>query len=547
MMISIDNEELPSIIKSLRLQLAQLNERAKDKENELEAVKQQVAILSNVKVVASTQPQVVIQERKEVEDNKSSYIVELESMINNVIIEQQRLQRLADEKNASLEAKLTRMEREYKTKSDDAASQLKLFEEKLLRVMEEQQSQQVLVTNLSISIVGNVESQTANFNNASSIIKKVQEKHDQTTVLISELSTKLRNVVDTSSLSDGRLKELEKNFSKLSAKADSPQDHIPHAVIAQLNHHITRIESEKASRKELNAKADLNSVLNKVDVTEVSRLDEKIGEQVRRVTQQNKEIDEKMNLMQKNADKKVDFMAQWCLKQMRKELRGEVREGTDIGRIKCLVCDQVVIQRVENETAVFGGPGMKSTMKTLRVDKKSNSQPDTEDVVLQRPSSAKKGVSDDIVLRPSSAKQHTTKLAALGGLLSTTDLPASSPFPEPSSPPPPSSSIPTTIVRMQQLPNQQTIPPISDRPVSPLHAAVTVPSTLSGSFQMQPTSHAYPQQQQHANGSLASMLPYDSGDREYIYMKSALYMQKQNPNPNPKEYFKDLERSVNEN
>eukprot|EP00981_Chlorochromonas_danica_P002857 scaffold564_cov172-Ochromonas_danica.AAC.2 len=68
-------------------------------------------------------------------------------------------------------------------------------------------------------------------------------------------------------------------------------------------------------------------------------------------------------------DRRVDRIVSYCLKELRKELKqyalvGEedgLLDGTDIGKVRCLVCNQVTNQQRMTEI-VFGGPQLKNTM-----------------------------------------------------------------------------------------------------------------------------------------------------------------------------------------
>ena len=97
--------------------------------------------------------------------------------------------------------------------------------------------------------------------------------------------------------------------------------------------------------------------------------------------------------------------------------------GTDIGRIRCLVCDQVVKQSTEQDI-VFGGPGMTHTIKSRkgsppRGKDRGRSPPPTH----QRPNSAGNDHGNSkyraAAIPPSDSKSKLTKLVAAAATTDT--------------------------------------------------------------------------------------------------------------------------------
>lgn len=105
---------------------------------------------------------------------------------------------------------------------------------------------------------------------------------------------------------------------------------------------------DKSDRTEIMMKADVSLLAAKSDYSEITRIDEIIQELNRRAIAQRKEMLENMTSLQKDFTNRSENVASWCLKQLRKEFKKDKKEGADIGKVKCLVCDQVVDQNRGN-------------------------------------------------------------------------------------------------------------------------------------------------------------------------------------------------------
>ena len=98
-------------------------------------------------------------------------------------------------------------------------------------------------------------------------------------------------------------------------------------------------------------KVDISLLAAKSDYSEISRIDDIIQELNRRIMAQRKEMVENMSSLQKDFTNRSENIATWCLKQLRKEFKKDKNEGADIGKVRCLVCDQVVYQNRGNENS----------------------------------------------------------------------------------------------------------------------------------------------------------------------------------------------------
>jgi hypothetical protein len=78
--------------------------------------------------------------------------------------------------------------------------------------------------------------------------------------------------------------------------------------------------------------------------------------------------------------KQIDTVAQWCFKQMRNTAdsgNNHIPSGGDIGKIRCLVCDQPIKQQTEQEI-VFGGPQMTHSIKSRKASPPRERERDRE-------------------------------------------------------------------------------------------------------------------------------------------------------------------------
>lgn len=216
----------------------------------------------------------------------------------------------------------------------------------------------------------------------SEYIRRLQGQNDTLKSDVSSLNMEILALKDLNTVYDIRLKNCEKHIDDNTVQVRKLQDavdNLPATYLQPIHNSISDLYDCKASKEELDLKADLEYADQKADITQLDHLRESLSELGRKLNLQSKELHEGFGKIDKKLDKKTDLIAQWCLKQVRKEIRGfnspepnKATEGTDIGKIKCLVCDQPVTQQTRTET-VFGGPGMKIQFKPLHQARRENS------------------------------------------------------------------------------------------------------------------------------------------------------------------------------
>ena len=132
---------------------------------------------------------------------------------------------------------------------------------------------------------------------------------------------------------------------------------------------ITRLFTEKANSSDLRNKADVAVVLKKADMAQITRLDEITNDTERRVLVLSRDLEEGLETIQKKNDKKLEFMTQWIVKHVRKGIVPKEGEFADLGKTRCLVCDQPV-KNIEKDTP-FSVPGFRNTLGTIKGEKKT--------------------------------------------------------------------------------------------------------------------------------------------------------------------------------
>ena len=190
---------------------------------------------------------------------------------------------------------------------------------------------------------------------------------------LSDISSRLAQLKDVVDLNDFRLGNTE---AKVNSSADllvevkSELDTFPTLHLEPIKNNVIELFMEKADKSSLESKADQDIADMKADQTEIERLDELFAELNRKITSFNKDVQDGFSGVDARLEKRMDKLAKWCLKYLKKEIKhlpmgDDLKDGADIGRVRCLVCDQVVVQNRETEI-VFGGPQLKSHIPPQR-------------------------------------------------------------------------------------------------------------------------------------------------------------------------------------
>ena len=182
------------------------------------------------------------------------------------------------------------------------------------------------------------------------------------------LPKKVSELSDDCSINQYRIDGLEKLLAELQGGHDRLKvilDNSTDDCLRRVKKELQLFDDIKADRSELNRKIDNSQLMLKADISEVSLLNDLSNQLDKRIDANKGEMTEAMKVMRSNYDKRLEALLQWILKQLRRLGGGKKGEtGTDIGKVKCLVCDQVVSQLQETEI-VFGGPALPSSLKML--------------------------------------------------------------------------------------------------------------------------------------------------------------------------------------
>lgn len=206
--------------------------------------------------------------------------------------------------------------------------------------------------------------------NLQSDVKYLKEKTD-------DLEIRTLSLKDHVVVNEMKMKILEERANEAAAITQELKEGfeaIPTTYIDPLQKAIDDLYNEKADRVELSEKADLAMIMTRAEVNDVLRLEDKVDELGRRIGGIDNEVKENVKTFDAKLDRKGERIAQWVLKIIRKEVtpNSNTKDGTDIGKVKCLVCDQVVPQNAEAGGTVFGGPGMKNVIKELHRNRSSS-------------------------------------------------------------------------------------------------------------------------------------------------------------------------------
>eukprot|EP01031_Cornospumella_fuschlensis_P035676 gene35676-43270_t len=186
---------------------------------------------------------------------------------------------------------------------------------------------------------------------------------------------------DSLTVQELRSKHIESRLATAASMAERTNNEIesyPERFFVPIQRELTELNQDKANRSELDTKADLSILFNKADQSSVSALETLAEELDRRLVNLKFEMHEKTTNLDSKMDRRVDRIVAYCLRELKKELKNyathgeEVDEtGTDIGKVRCLVCNQITPQQRTQEV-VFGGPPLKNH---LRPQQRSNSPP----------------------------------------------------------------------------------------------------------------------------------------------------------------------------
>lgn len=194
-----------------------------------------------------------------------------------------------------------------------------------------------------------------------------------------DIDNKLNSLKNFFEINEYRLKTLEQTVTQTCDNIrdiKTTLDYFPIKHLDSIHHDIAELFSDKANKIDLNKKADINFVQSKADQIELERLHLYADEVNRRLAMQIKDFNDNIVNIDDKLDRRMQSIGSWCLRHIRKELkanpnafhldgtddRREGGGGTDIGKVRCLVCDQVVPQQKTAGTSVHA-PSMRGVIK----------------------------------------------------------------------------------------------------------------------------------------------------------------------------------------
>jgi len=270
----------------------------------------------------------------------------------------------------------------YRTNINSLTEQLNAMKDKDIRTqkrfndIELQQSQNFIDLKNSVDKYKEENNQT--MKQMTLTIDRLKEEVVSAKNTVEKMEGQVIHVGDIVAVNDLRVDELSKKFLKSNAFVDDLKaefDNFPRIHIDPLTKTVTEVVLTKADRTELLTKADASLAFMKADAEEINRLDNILTELERRVTGHRREVGEELVSFDNKIERKGDRITQNCLKEMRR-LLGKIvlpkESSTDIGKVKCLVCDQATMQSTEAQGTIFGGPPLKGVIKELRHDSPGN-------------------------------------------------------------------------------------------------------------------------------------------------------------------------------
>lgn len=186
------------------------------------------------------------------------------------------------------------------------------------------------------------------------------------------------------------LDEIREEMALLHLKMQNNEEAVTHTLVQVATHDdfvngfitehldpmrddIKELQLSKADKSELLEKAGYDDMMRRVKQSDDERVlrEEDVSRRTDQLDQELKYINSSID---QNLEQKSEKIALWCLKVLKKQLKGQggggaggaggagerERDGANIGKVKCLVCDQPTNQNAEPANMVFGAT-MKNT------------------------------------------------------------------------------------------------------------------------------------------------------------------------------------------
>jgi len=214
-----------------------------------------------------------------------------------------------------------------------------------------------------------------------------------------DIDNKLNSLKNFFEINEYRLKTLEQTMTQACdniREIKTTLDYFPTKHLDSIHHDIAELFSDKANKVDLNKKADIHFVQSKADQIELERLHLYADEVNRRLAMQIKDFNDNIVNIDDKLDRRMQSIGSWCLRHIRKELKSnpstfqldgtdDRREGgTDIGKVRCLVCDQVVPQQKTAGTSVHA-PSMRGVIKPQQQQQQHHQQQQLVEMTDEEP------------------------------------------------------------------------------------------------------------------------------------------------------------------
>lgn len=229
------------------------------------------------------------------------------------------------------------------------------------------------------------ENQQRNENMRQDLENKIQALEYAQMSIAKDMEVKMHGLHDTLSIHDLRSKGIESKIARVTTNVDDlreQHDTLQTRYFDQIYASINELYAEKASKADLAIKADLALALSKADQSDIDKLQGIADELQRRLIALLAETSDKVNAMDAKLDRRSDRIVTYCLKELKKEFRhlkgsggggggggdGDdgLPEGTNIGKVRCLVCDHVSTQHRDQDVVQTQHDKLTHTLKTLR-------------------------------------------------------------------------------------------------------------------------------------------------------------------------------------
>ena len=193
----------------------------------------------------------------------------------------------------------------------------------------------------------------------------------------------LKDTLDTYDIRIGSSESIANKSLGIIENARSSLENILQTKIANILTDIKVLQDNHIDRYELLAKADIELLALKADTDIVNRLNDITQDISKKIVIQHHDTNDKIKTVVKTSDDKLEYLYNWIIKKFNntnlengmKELlqanqlqqtQRENEGNTNIGKVKCLVCDQYVHQDKVTEI-VHGGPAFKSHLKSFHI------------------------------------------------------------------------------------------------------------------------------------------------------------------------------------